>query len=65
MKVVIRNPQHRELELSGQRRVGQLIDELDLNPESVIVVRGDELLTRDDLLRETDTVEIISAISGG
>jgi len=65
MKVVIRNPRRRELELAGQRKVGQLIDELDLNPESVIVVRGDELLTRDDLLRDSDTVEIISAISGG
>ena len=65
MKVLIRNPQRRELELSGQRKVGQLIDELGLNPESVIVVRGEELLTRDDLLRENDAVEIISAISGG
>ena len=65
MKIVIRNPQRRELELSGRRNVGQLIDELGLNPETVIVVRGDELLTHDDLVGESDAVEIISAISGG
>ena len=65
MTVVIRNPKHRQLELSGQRSVGQLIDELGLNPESVIVVRGNELLTHDELLRDTDAVEVISAISGG
>lgn len=65
MKVVIRNPQRRELELTGRRNVGKLIDELGLNPESVIVVREGELLTHDDLVADTDSVEIISAISGG
>ncbi|MDP6560173.1 MAG: hypothetical protein QF619_08685 [Candidatus Binatia bacterium] len=38
--------------------------ELRLNPETVIVVRGGELLTRDEFLSEADAVEIISAISG-
>lgn len=65
MKVVIRNPQRREMELSGKRSVAQLLDELRLNPETVIVARDGNLLTRDDFIGETDTVEIISAISGG
>ena len=65
MKIIIRNPQRRELEISGKRRVGQLIEELDLNPESVILLRNRELLTRDEMLADEDTVEIISAISGG
>lgn len=65
MKVVIRNPQHRELEVSGRRLVGKLLDELGLNPESVIVLRGEELLTRDELVQDSDTIEIVSAISGG
>ena len=65
MKVIIRNPQRRELELAGHRRVEALIKELDLNPEQVLVIRDDDLLTRDVLIRDEDTVEIVSAISGG
>ena len=65
MKVIIRNPQRRELELEGSRRVAALIKELDLNPEQVLVIRDDDLLTRDVLIKNEDTVEIVSAISGG
>jgi sulfur carrier protein len=65
MKVIIRNPQRRELELAGGKQVEQLLTELRLNPETVIVVRGGEFLTRDEFLSEADAVEIISAISGG
>ena len=63
MKVIIRNPQRREL--AGGKRVEQLLTELRLNPETVIVVREGELLTKDEFLSEADAVEIISAISGG
>jgi sulfur carrier protein len=65
MKVIIRNPRRRELELEGSRRVDALIRELDLNPEQVLVIRDDDLLTRDVMIRNEDTVEIVSAISGG
>lgn len=65
MKVIIRNPRRRELELEGSRRVDALIKELDLNPEQVLVIRDDDLLTRDVMIKNDDTVEIVSAISGG
>jgi sulfur carrier protein len=65
MKVIIRNPRRRELELEGSRRVDALIRELDLNPEQVLVIRDDDLLTRDVMIQHGDTVEIVSAVSGG
>ena len=65
MKVIIRNPRRRELEVEGSRRVDALIKELDLNPEQILVIRDDDLLTRDVMIRNDDTVEIVSAISGG
>ena len=65
MKVIIRNPHRREFELEGSRRVDALLRELDLNPEQVLVVRNDDLLTRDVVVRNDDTVEIVTAISGG
>ena len=65
MKVIIRNPKRIEKELEGKRHVSALLRELNLNPESYLVIRDGELLTRDDLVHEDDTVELLSTISGG
>ncbi len=65
MKVIIRNPRRRELELHGNRPVRDLLKELGLNPETFIVVQGEALLTRDAYVRDDETIEIVSAISGG
>ena len=51
--------------MEGNRRVDALIKELGLNPEQVLVIRNDDLLTRDIVVRDDETVEILSAISGG
>ncbi len=65
MKVIVRHPQLRELQTNGVRTVQDLVRELGLNPETVLVIRGQDLLTRDVRLNEDDTVEVRSAISGG
>ena len=64
MKVLLRNPR-REIELDGPIRVVALLDRLELNRESVLVVRGDTLVPGDALLEDDDTVEIRPVISGG
>lgn len=65
MKVIIRNPRRREIEVEGRRQVRDVLRELDLNPESVLVIRDGNMLTRDDTVEAGDTIEILSAISGG
>ena len=37
----------------------------DVNPESVLVIQGDTLVTRDARLSDTDVVEIRPVTSGG
>ena len=64
MKVVLRNPR-RELDVAGPLRVHALLDRLELNRESVLVIKGDTLVPGDDLLDDADTVEIRPVISGG
>jgi sulfur carrier protein len=64
VKVVLRNPR-REVELPGPMRVHALLDELQLNRESVLVIRGDTLVTSDAALADDDEVEIRPVISGG
>ena len=55
----------REVEVKGPRRVREVLKELNLLPESVLVVRGDDLVTEDELLRDEDRIEIRPVISGG
>ena len=64
MKVLLRNPR-REVEVQGPLTVGVLLERLDLCPESVLVIVGDELVTRDARLADADDVEIRPVISGG
>lgn len=64
MKVLLRNPR-RELDVAGPVRVHALLDRLELNRESVLVIVGDTLVPGDALLADADTVEIRPVISGG
>ena len=64
MKVVLRNPR-RELDVDGPLRVHVLLERLDLNRESVLVIRGDTLVPGDAKLDDADEVEIRPVISGG
>ena len=60
----MRNPR-REVDVRGPMTVGSLLQHLELNPESVLVIVGDELVTRDARIDDADAVEIRPVISGG
>ena len=64
MKVVLRNPR-REVEMTAPRNVAELLVALDVVPESVLVIRNDTLVTRDERLADADVVEIRPVVSGG
>ncbi|HET7652957.1 MAG TPA: MoaD/ThiS family protein [Acidimicrobiales bacterium] len=64
MKVLLRNPR-RELDVQGPVRVHALLERLELNRESVLVIAGDTLVTGDALLDDAAEVEIRPVISGG
>ena len=64
MKVLLRNPR-REVEIPGPLRVLALLERLEVNRESVLVIKGDTLVTGDALLADDDTVEVRPVISGG
>ena len=64
MKILLRNPR-RELELPGPMTVHALLQKLEISPESVLVIVGDELVTRDARVDDAASVEIRPVISGG
>jgi sulfur carrier protein len=64
VKVILRNPK-REVEVSGKRRVRELLLELDILPSTVLVIRGNELLTSDTVVSDDDVLEVRPVMSGG
>ena len=64
MKVILRNPK-REVEISGKRRVKELLVELDILPSTVLVIRANELLTSDAVVGGDDVLEVRPVMSGG
>lgn len=64
MKVVLRNPR-REVEVPGGRRVKDVLKELDVIPETVLVIRGDTLITLDQVVGDQDIIELRPVMSGG
>ena len=64
MRVLLRNPS-RELDVPGPTSVHALLQRLDVNRESVLVIRGGELVPGDARLADDDVVEIRPVISGG
>ncbi len=64
MKVKLRNPD-REIVVEGGRRVREVLAELGLDPDTVLVIRDRELVTREAVLADGDEVEVRPVISGG
>ena len=64
MKILLRNPR-REIEVSGSMQVSTLLARLEINRESVLVIRADTIVPGDAWLDDADDVEIRPVISGG
>lgn len=64
MKVHLSHPE-RLVDIKGPKRVGDLLRDLNLVSEAFLVIRSDELVTDEEVLADTDQVEIRPVISGG
>lgn len=64
MNVILRNPR-RELDIDGPVMVTVLLDRLELNRESHLVIENGQLVPGDKMLAADAEVEIRSVISGG
>lgn len=64
MRVILRrNNEVKEME--GDLKVSEILKILNINPETVLVIRGEEILTPDKIVKNDEEVEIIPVISGG
>ena len=67
MKVTIFNEREQtteEINFSGTK-IKQLLEFLKVNPETVLVVRNEEVLLEDEIIKNKDKIELLSVVSGG
>ena len=64
MQVKLSHPE-RSVEIKGPKKARDVLRELNLVQEAHLVIRGDDLVTEDELLKDGDVVEIRPVISGG
>ena len=64
MTVHLSHPE-RDVDIKGPKRVKELLRDLNLVVEAHLVIRGDDLVTEDEMLKDSDRVEIRPVISGG
>ena len=55
----------RSIDIKGPKKARDLLRELNLVVEAHLVIRGDELVTEDEMLYDKDQIEIRPVISGG
>ena len=60
----MRNPD-REVEVAGPQTVKAVLAELGVDPDTVLVIRDRELITREERLEDADLIEVRPVISGG
>lgn len=65
LRVRVQAPRETEHLVDRGMKVYRLLEQLRLNPESVLVIRDGQLLTGDDWLEPDDEVVVRSVISGG
>ena len=62
---VDKNNINKTLQLDNNSIVSDLLNELKINPVTVIVSRNNELILEDEKLKNEDEIKILSVISGG
>jgi sulfur carrier protein len=64
MHVQLNHPA-RSVDIKGPKKSKDLLRELNLVVEAHLVIRGDDLVTEDEMLYDKDQIEIRPVISGG
>ena len=64
MKVFIERT-NKNIEIPFHGTVKALVEKLELNIETVLITKNNQLLTEEESIKNTDDIKILSVISGG
>ena len=64
MKIFIEaTEEKKEVDFKGKAK--DLLNQLQINPVTVVLVRNGKLITEDELLENDDEIELLAVVSGG
>ena len=65
MKIYIEK-ENKNLNIKNNKFTGKtLLENLKINPSTVILVKNDEVILEDEILEDNDDIKILSVVSGG
>ena len=64
MKIRIEKPKD-DKETFFEGTAKELLEQLEINPEEVLITRNGEIVTLEEELKDDDNIEILSVVSGG
>ncbi|PLW80876.1 thiamine biosynthesis protein ThiS [Candidatus Woesearchaeota archaeon] len=64
MEVLIEK-ENKKKNINFRGNVRELLEKLDINPETVIIISNDQVLTEDEKLEGDEKIKILSVVSGG
>ena len=65
MKINVFIERENKEEIIDVKSVPEIFSKLKINPQTVLIVKNDELIMEDDELKNNDKIKLLSVISGG
>lgn len=67
MKITVKNERDNTLKTVAftGKTVKELLQQIKINPETVLVVKNNQIITESEFLEEKDRLDLLSVISGG
>lgn len=54
-----------DVNIKKKAKVIDVLKKLKINPSAVIVVRNNELITEDEIIKNDEKIKVLSVVSGG
>ena len=66
MKIYVeKEKKNLEIDSKNAKDGRELLEQLKINPATIILVKNNEVVLEDEVLEDTDEIKILSVISGG
>ena len=65
MKIEVFIERKNEKKKVNAKSIPEIMKKLSINPETIIIVKNNKLITEDEPLKENDRIKFLSVISGG
>lgn len=65
IKVKIVGDKEKEIEIESNSKISKILKKLEINPETVIVKKGDLVVPLEEKIKKGEEIKIIKVVSGG